>query len=239
MRKLRTGMAFAIIGCASVFLAVSALSSPPPAVSATPAPSVTTGAASGVGDSSAMVTGTVHPNGQVTTYYFRYGTTPAYGVQSSPSSAGSGTGSVAVHTTLYGLTPNTTYHYQLLAQSAGGTSYSNDQTFTTTSSRAVVLGHEGFVSPGWVVGVELGCFHGSSTCTGHLTMSHDGVAIAQRDYSIAADSGGFQNMELSTTGQLMLGSNGVFHLLPVTVTVTPSTGPTFSYVIHLARWVWH
>lgn len=103
----------------------------------------------------------VNPNGRSTTYYSVTGTTTSYGLQSSPSGAGAGTGSVGVHITIYGLNTNTTYHYQLVAQSSGGTSYGADQTFATTSSQAVVLGHEGFVSPGWVVGVELGCFHGT------------------------------------------------------------------------------
>ena len=60
---------------------------------------------------------------------------------------------------------------------------------TTVQSQTVVLGHEGFVSPGRIVGAEVGCFHGTTTCTGHLTMSHAGTTIAQRDYSIPADSG--------------------------------------------------
>jgi hypothetical protein len=102
-----------------------------------------------------------------------------------------------------------------------------------------VLGHEGFVSPGRVVGVEVGCFHGTTSCTGHITVAHDGTTIAQRDYSIAPDSGGFQNVELSSTGQSELGSNSTFHLLPVTVTATQTGGQTVSFVIHLARWVWH
>jgi hypothetical protein len=202
-------------------------------------PLVTTGAASNVTRSSAVVSGTVNPRGQATTYYFRYGTTTAYGLQSTPANAGPGTGQVGVHATIFGLSADTTYHYQLVAQSPGGTSYGADQTVTTTSSQAVVLGHEGFVSPGGVVGVELGCFHGTSTCRGHLTMTHGGTVIGQRDYSIAADSGGFQNMVLTPTGLRLLGSNGVFHLVPVTVTATGSTGQKLSFVIHLARWVWH
>jgi hypothetical protein len=36
-----------------------------------------------------------------------------------------------------------------------------------------------------------------------------------------------------------MGQNSTFHLLPVTVNVTGSTGQKVSYVIHLARWVWH
>jgi len=207
--------------------------------STTTPPAVTTGIPSTIARSWAGISGTVNPKGQATTYYFRYGTTTAYGLQSSPANAGSGTGPVGVHADIYGLTPNTTYHYQLVAQNTGGTSYGADQTLATTSSEAVVLGHEGFVSPGHVIGVELGCFHGTSTCTGHLAMSHDGTVIGQRDYSIPADTGGFQNMVLSSSGQQMLGSNSTFHLLPVTVTATGSTGQKLSFVIHLARWVWH
>ena len=46
-------------------------------------------------------------------------------------------------------------------------------------------------------------------------------------------------MVLSTPGQQLLSSNSTFHLLPVTVTATGSTGQTLSFVINLARWVWH
>ena len=202
-------------------------------------PAATTGAPSKVTRSTATVAGDVNPKGQPTTYYFRYGTTTAYGTQTAPANAGAGTGQVGIHGTLVNLAPKTTYHYQLVAQNAGGTSFGSDQTLTTTSSEAVVLGREGFVSPGRVVGVELGCFHGTATCTGHLTMAHKGTTIAQRNYSIRADSGGFQNMKLTRAGEKMLGANHVFHLLPVTVTATGSNGQKLSFVIHLARWVWH
>jgi hypothetical protein len=202
-------------------------------------PVVTTTAASKASRSSATLNGTVNPQGQATTYYFRYGTTTAYGLQTSPASAGSGTGVVAVNAQVSGLTADTTYHYQLVAQNAGGTSYGTDQTVGTTSSQTVVLGHEGFVSPGWIIGVEVGCFHGTSTCTGHITMTHNGTTIGQRDYSIPADSGGFQNMALNQAGKTDIGQNSTFNLLPVTVNVTGSTGQKLSYTIHLARWVWH
>ncbi len=242
MRKMRVAAAVVLLSCGLLALAITSASSPAPASAAASPPSATSGPPSSVGESSATVNGTVNPNGQSTTYYFRYGTTTSYGLQTTPAGAGSGTGMVAVHAALDGLSPNTTYHYQLVATSSAGPTNGADETLTTTSttaSQAVVLGHEGFVSPGWVVGAELGCFHGTTTCTGLLTMSHDGTVIAQRNYSLPPDSGGFQNMELNSTGQKALGSNGVFNLIPVTVTATQTGGQTVSWVIHLARWVWH
>jgi len=205
-------------------------------------PTVTTGLASKTGKTSAVVNGTVNPQHQTTSYYFQYGTSTAYGLQDSSAGAGSGTGNVAVHANLTGLTTNTTYHYRLVAQSAGGISYGSDQTFTVGQPQSQVsfIGKMGFVSPGRIIGVEAACLGGAESCTGHVTISHDGVVIGQRDFDIAANSGGFQNIELSGQGeQMMLGYNGVFHLLPVTVSVTTPTGQKISQTIHLARWIWH
>ena len=242
MRRMRVAAAVVLLGCGLLVLAITSASHPAPASAASAPPTATTGAAR-VAESSATLTGTVNPNGQLTTYYFRYGTTTSYGLQTTPADAGSGTHPVAVHQVLDGLAPNTPYHYQLVARSPAGTSTGSDQTLTTSTrtvtSQTVVLGHEGFVSPGAIVGAEVGCFHGTTACAGQLTMSHNGTTIAQRSYSIAPDSGGFQNMELNSTGMNDLKSNGVFHLLPVTVTAAQTGGATTSWVIHLARWVWH
>ncbi len=239
MRRTRIAAAILVVACGALAVVIASAGHPAPASAAATPPSATTGSPSGVGPSDATLTGTVNPSGQTTTYSFQYGTTTSYGLQTSPTSAGSGSSPVAVHSAIFGLSENTTFHYRLVAQSSAGTSHGADQTLTTASSQAVVLGHEGFVSPGWIVGVELGCFHGSNQCTGHLTMSHDGTVIAQRDYSIPADSGGFQNMQLNPTGRSALGQNSMFHLLPVTVTATSTSGQTLTFTIHLARWVWH
>lgn len=242
MRRTRVAAAIVLVACGLLAVAVLTARNPAPASAAASAPAVTSGSASDLGQSNATLSGTVNPNGQSTSYYFQYGTSTTYGTQTSPSSVGSGSTPVGVHQTIYGLTPHTTYHYRLVATSSAGTTNGTDQTFTTpttTPSQTVVLGHEGFVSPGWIVGAEVGCFHGTTTCNGHLTMSHAGVTIAQRDYSIPADSGGFQNMELNATGKQDLKSNGVFNLLGVTVTATPTGGTPSAWTIHLARWVWN
>jgi hypothetical protein len=242
MRKTRVAAAIVLVACGLLALAIVSAGHPTSASAAASAPAVTTSSTTDVNKSNATLSGTVNPQGQSTTYHFDYGTTTSYGTQTSPTGVGSGNTPVGVHQAVFGLTPGTTYHYRLVATNAAGTTNGADQTFTTptsTPSQVAVLGHEGFVSPGHIVGVEVGCFHGTTTCTGHITMSHDGTTIAQRDYSIAPDSGGFQNVELNSAGQTALGANRMFHLLPVTVTATQTGGQTLSFVVHLARWVWH
>ena len=101
------------------------------------------------------------------------------------------------------------------------------------------MGRMGFVSPGGIIGVEAGCFGGTTTCNGHVTMSHNGVVIGQRNFSIAPSSGGFQNIGLSSFGKSLLRFNRVFALLKVSVNVTTTTGQRTQQVMALARWVWH
>lgn len=107
-------------------------SSVPPAS----APVVTTGAASGVTNTSATLNGTVNPEGAATTYQFQYGTSTSYGsvTPTSPASAGSGSSAVNESANLSGLSPSTTYDYRLVATNATGTTYGSNQTFTTSAT---------------------------------------------------------------------------------------------------------
>ena len=213
----------------------------PPAPS--PAPDATTGPAREIGNSGATATGTVNPHGQPTTYYFEYGTTPNYGFETSPADAGSGVTGQAVSASLSGLASGTTYYYRLVAVSNGGTALGHSRSFTTrpgqTPSHVAFMGRMGFVSPGGIIGVEAGCFGGQSACVGHVSMAHNGIVIGQRDFNIAPNSGGFQNIALSQQGRQMLQQNRVFHLLAVNVSVTTASGQRTAQVMHLARWVWH
>lgn len=103
-------------------------------------PAVTTSSASGIGDTSATLRGTVIPNGQSTTVYFEYGTSTGYGSKSSARSVGSGTGSTSVSISVSGLAPGTTYHFRLVATNAAGTTAGGDQAFATTGPPAVRTG---------------------------------------------------------------------------------------------------
>ncbi len=75
----------------------------------------------------------MNPGGQDTHYYFEYGTSTKYGATTASTDAGSGRANVSVSAALSGLSPNTTYHYQLVATYALGTAVGGDETFTTSA----------------------------------------------------------------------------------------------------------
>jgi hypothetical protein len=95
-------------------------------------PTVSTGSATSIKNHSAVLNGSVNPNGAATQYWFVYGPTTAYGGTTSHHSAGSGTGSVSVRLTAGALLPGTVYHYRLVAQNGFGTTMGRDRTFKTT-----------------------------------------------------------------------------------------------------------
>ena len=116
------------VAAASSVLVVTAI-----AVAAS-SPTVATGTHTHVTDTSAALHGTINPNGSATTYYFQWGLTTAYGLQSDAHSAGHGAQPVSVSTTASDLIPGTTYHYRLLATNGAGTTVGADHAFTTTGN---------------------------------------------------------------------------------------------------------
>jgi phosphodiesterase/alkaline phosphatase D-like protein len=94
-----------------------------------------------VTSTTARLCGTVNPHGgEVAECRFEFGTTTAYG-SNAPCTPppGSGTSPVEVHAEIAGLTPNTTYHFRIVATNAGGQSTSSDQTFTTLVGAPTVV----------------------------------------------------------------------------------------------------
>lgn len=95
-------------------------------------PIVTTGSATNVAQSTATVNGSVNPKGFDTHYHFEYGLEAENYEASTPEvDAGSGSSEVPVSANLAGLSPGTTYHYRLLANSTTGIEAGADATFTT------------------------------------------------------------------------------------------------------------
>ena len=98
-----------------------------------PAPTVATGAATSVKQSSAVLNGTVTPNGSNSEWYFAYGTTTAYGEKTSTKTVTAGQGTRSVSATVSGLASGTAYHYKLVAGNSGGIGAGDDKAFTTTA----------------------------------------------------------------------------------------------------------
>jgi hypothetical protein len=84
-----------------------------------------------VGTTTATLIGGVYPNGLDTTYSWQYGTSVAYGRQTSSTDVGSGTAPMTAQASLSGLTPGVTYHYRLVATNSDGTDYGYDYTMAT------------------------------------------------------------------------------------------------------------
>ncbi len=70
-----------------------------------------------------------------THYHFEYGTTTAYGTSVPVPEGDAGVESVVtVSQTITGLTPNTVYHYRVVASNAGGPGMSQDATFNPSET---------------------------------------------------------------------------------------------------------
>jgi hypothetical protein len=110
---------------------------------------VVTGAASAIAPPTASVEGAVNPEGiALSECVFEYGRTTTGNVLNhrsvpfeasvpcaeSPASIGTGTGPVAVHADLSGLTFGVVYHYRLVATNADGTSAGEDGSFKTSGA---------------------------------------------------------------------------------------------------------
>ena len=117
----------------------------PPAVEG-----VLTGAARDITPTGATLTGSLTPGGIEAHYYFEWGPTTSYGTTSPVPAvdAGSGSEPVTAETALSGLSPNTTYHYRLVATNSFGTTFGEDEHLTTpgppriTVESTTGIGHE-------------------------------------------------------------------------------------------------
>jgi len=83
---------------------------------------------------SATLRARIRPNSQATTYSFEWGTTTAYGNETSSAPAGGGATAQTVAADISGLSPETTYHYRVVATNDSGTTYGEDRVLTTEAA---------------------------------------------------------------------------------------------------------
>ena len=78
--------------------------------------------------------GGVNPDGRAVTYQFSYGLTSAYGSTTASAPLPAGHSELLVSAAIGGLTPGTTYHYQLVVTDGlGNRTLGDDETFTTAT----------------------------------------------------------------------------------------------------------
>jgi hypothetical protein len=103
---------------------------------------------------SALLTGEVNPAGSATSFHFEYvdqttfaADQPAgfaHALATAEAGLGAGSAGRAATAGLSGLSPNTTYHYRLVARNGAGTTVGPEQTFVTTRGFGFRPGADGF-----------------------------------------------------------------------------------------------
>jgi hypothetical protein len=110
--------------------AIALVAAVPAAAKSSP-PRVSTGAASGITPTNAVLAADVLAGSEATSVYAQFGPTKSYGAFSGQVDLPASTHNRAIQIGIGGLAPATTYHYRVVAVSSAGASRGSDRTFTT------------------------------------------------------------------------------------------------------------
>jgi hypothetical protein len=133
-------------------------------------PTIDSSSITDIAPTSASLTATVDPGDSATTVDADYGPTPGYGSQTTPVTIPAGAGPTPLTITLAGLSPDTTYHVQLVASNSGQqTVFGDDMTFTTGSDAPTAPGSSPGSAPATGSGVGSGTTTASTAATSATT----------------------------------------------------------------------
>ncbi len=204
-----------------------------------------TGAPSGVGQSTATVSGSVNPQGARTSVAFQFGTTTAYGQSTAAQTTGPDNAADTFTAALSGLPAGTTIHYRAVSTSDFGTQAGADQTLKTTSPPPPPVAGKASVGRAHVSGttasVPITC-KGDTSCTvslkltvvetlrGHRLvavsarkpkLTHKTVVVGTAKATIKAGHKQTVRIGLNRTGRKLLAAR---HRLTAKLTVTQRVG---------------
>ena len=152
--ELGNGTLFSQIATSTPIAATSTDQTQPGAQVAAPqAPSAITSTTVSPGDTFAIVTGTVNPNGALTTYWYEFGSSEALGNKTSSQTVGSGLVQIPAPAYVTGLSKDTTYFFRLVAKNEFGTIAGTQYTFQTTHGVSVPVGSIPTVKTGLASGI--------------------------------------------------------------------------------------
>ena len=180
----------AALACATALLGLAGALAPAAASAALPA--VSTGGATAVSFSSATLSGSLNPKGSDTSYYFQYGATKLYGLQTGILDAGAGTHALHVSVAIGGLQPLTVYHYRLVAVNGSGPALGADRSLLTTK---VPLSLAILASPNPVPFVGTVTIQGTLSGTGNAGRE---VVLQANPFPYSAGFANIGNPELTT-----------------------------------------
>ena len=105
-------------------------------------PSIITQSASPVYQNSALLNGSVNPNGGVTSAWFQWGTTTNLNNTTTIQPVGAGASYLNYSAALTGLSANTTYYFRAVASSPSDTVYGSILSFTTSQASAPIITYQ-------------------------------------------------------------------------------------------------
>ena len=117
-------------------------------VTAQQLPAVVALGASNITSSSAVLFGTVNPEGVPAGAFFAYGQTVSYDSSSAQTLFTSGSAAVLFSNTIGGLLPGTLYHFAVISTNTGGTNVAQDATFTTLALAPTLQNASVVLAPG-------------------------------------------------------------------------------------------
>lgn len=187
-------------------------------------PSVSSVAASSIGDTTTTLNGVISAMGGATSSIkFVYSTSSnftsdTYTVNSTPSSA-TGNNSTNISAAISGLTPGVVYYYRIIATNVAGTSTSNTSNFTTTPApTATTNAASSITSTGAVL-------NGSVNAKGNAT------SLLNFQYSTVSDLSSGVTTVTPTPNQATGSSD-----TPISATLTGlTTGTTYYYRVNVAN----
>jgi hypothetical protein len=161
-------------------------------------PTVTTGAASAITNTSATLAGTIPANGcsTVTIYGVEYSITNGFPNGSGTAVPSTNLSGINFSSNVSGLTPATTYYYHAYATNAGGTGYGTQQQFITSSAPTLsVSALTGFGN----VCINTTAGPNSFTITGSNLTAPNVTVAALAGFTYSTTAGGTYTTTLSLT----------------------------------------
>jgi hypothetical protein len=174
-------------------------------------PSLSGISAGGITTNSAAVAAAVNPNLQDTKVVVNYGLTASYGSSTPPQDVGAGNAPVPFTAALAGLQPGTTYHFDVVATNADGTTTSSDGTFTTLPPLTASIAGASTVGPALALAIACDGGFGPGTCSGTIrlttraaTKHRHAVKVAAGSYSVPSGSRVTVRIRLNLVGRRLL-----------------------------------